>query len=97
VRDAGQGRCRLAFAALHNLPGSPGRQRQVAELAAAPALCAPPLALPPPPSVDPTLLRRTFDAPPFFSFHHANAYEAGGNLVIDTVGGAGRVRSDVCR
>jgi hypothetical protein len=34
---------------------------------------------------DPTLLRRTFDAPPFFSFHHANAYEAGGNLVIDTV------------
>jgi carotenoid cleavage dioxygenase-like enzyme len=56
---------------------------------------APPL-LPAPPA-DPTLLRRTFEAPPFFSFHHANAYEAGGKLVIDTVGGAGGARSDVCR
>ena len=35
---------------------------------------------------NPAAARRVFETAPFFSFHHANAYEAGeGVVVLDTV------------
>lgn len=39
----------------------------------------------PPPLQGAPLSERTFELPPLFIFHHANAYEEGGRLVVDSI------------